>query len=74
MSPDRGYFDLSLPGRVTMEADGFVHFTPEADGRDRYLKLDAKQTVRVREALVQLASQPPNPPCDKAPVTSIQPP
>jgi hypothetical protein len=27
--PDRGYFDLSLPGRVTVEADGFVRFLPQ---------------------------------------------
>ena len=58
--PDRDYFGLSAPGRVTMEPDGFVHFTPKANGRDRYLTLNADQIVRVKEALVQLASQPPD--------------
>lgn len=57
--PDRGYFDLSPPGRVTIDADGFTHFTPEAGGRDRYLILKDNQIARVKEALVELASQPP---------------
>jgi hypothetical protein len=57
--PDRGYFGISAPGEVTVEEDGFTRFTPKADGRDRYLTLDTVQVARVREALVQLASQPP---------------
>ena len=43
-----------------MEADGFTRFTPEPGGRDRILILNPKQAARVREALVQLATQPPN--------------
>jgi hypothetical protein len=57
--PDRGYFGLSAPGRVAVSADGFTSFTPEPAGRDRFLTLSDTQAVRVREALVQLASQPP---------------
>ncbi len=57
--PDRGYFDLSPPGRVEVESDGFTRFTPEADGRDRYLILKPMQIARLKEALTQLASQPP---------------
>lgn len=59
--PDRGYFGLSEPGRVTVESDGFTSFAPsrEGDGRDRYLTLNDVQAARVKEALVQLASQPP---------------
>lgn len=57
--PDRGYFNLSEPGRVTVEKDGFTSFVPAADGRDRYLILDPRQAPRVVEALVQLSSQPP---------------
>jgi len=58
--PGRGYFELSGPGQVTVEADGFTRFTPGEKGRDRYLILDAAQAPRVKEALVQLASQPPS--------------
>jgi inosine-uridine nucleoside N-ribohydrolase len=59
VQPDRGYFGLSEPGAVTVESDGFTRFTPRPDGRDRFLKLDASPAARVREALVQLCSQPP---------------
>lgn len=57
---DRKYFGLSEPGEVTVEPDGFTQFTPKTGGRDRYLTLDEKQIVRLKEALVQLASQPPD--------------
>jgi hypothetical protein len=57
--PDRGYFGLSAPGTVTVEVDGFTRLTPAKQGRDRYLTLTPTQAARVKEALVQLASQPP---------------
>ena len=57
--PDRGYFDLSPPGRVIVEKDGFTTFEPATNGKHRYLKLTEAQRVRVVEALVQLSSQPP---------------
>jgi len=63
--PDRGYFDLSLPGRVTVATNGFTQFKPEPQGRDRLLLLRPTQLARTREALVQLVTQPPD---------SIQPP
>jgi inosine-uridine nucleoside N-ribohydrolase len=56
---DRDYFTLSSPGEVTVEPDGFTQFEAKADGRDRFLILGPTQAPRVREALVQLASQPP---------------
>jgi inosine-uridine nucleoside N-ribohydrolase len=59
VQPDRGFFGLSEMGMVTVESDGFTRFTPQPKGRDRCLKLDVTQLVRVREALVQLCSQPP---------------
>ncbi|MDR3639588.1 MAG: nucleoside hydrolase [Isosphaeraceae bacterium] len=58
--PDRGYFDLSPPGSVVVEPDGFTRFTPDPAGRHRYLILRPEQAPRVLEALVQLASQPPS--------------
>jgi inosine-uridine nucleoside N-ribohydrolase len=57
--PDRGYFDLSPPGRVTVAEDGSTSFARDDKGRDRYLILHPGQKGRTREALVQLASQPP---------------
>jgi len=63
--PDRGYFDLSESGRVTVEDDGFTRFRPASDDsakakkRDRFLVMDEVQAARVREALVMLTSEPP---------------
>jgi hypothetical protein len=42
-----------------VEEDGFTRFTPAPEGRDRFLTLSDVQAVRVKEALVLLASQPP---------------
>jgi purine nucleosidase len=60
--PDRQYFSLSEPGTVVIESDGFTRFTAGPDGRDKFLILNPAQAARVREALVQLASQPPTSP------------
>lgn len=57
--PDRGYFGRSAPGRVTVDARGRVRFAPEPNGPHRYLTVSREQAVRAREAMVQLASQPP---------------
>jgi len=56
---DRGYFDESPPGTVTVEPDGATRFDSDPAGRHRYLILRADQKPRVIEAMVQLASQPP---------------
>ncbi|MBN2310144.1 MAG: nucleoside hydrolase [Candidatus Hydrogenedentes bacterium] len=57
--PGRGYFDLSKPGRVIIDDEGRTTFQEAADGTHRYLIADDAQCVRVREALMQLSSQPP---------------
>ena len=56
---DRGYFDLSPNGKVTVEPDGSTQFVESPQGQDRYLILRPEQKPRVLEALVQLSSQPP---------------
>lgn len=56
---DRDYFGLSSAGRVTIEEEGFTRFTPAKEGRDRVLVLHESQVARIREALIQLTSQPP---------------
>lgn len=57
--PDRGYFGLSEPGTVSIDDQGLSSHAPSADGKHRYLIVDDRQIIRVREALVHLASQPP---------------
>lgn len=59
--PDRGYFGVSSPGTTTVDDQQVTQFTAEPTGRHRYLTVNAEQIVRVREALIQLASQPPAP-------------
>ncbi|GAB5407304.1 MAG: nucleoside hydrolase [Aureliella sp.] len=57
--PDRGYFELSPAGRVSVADDGLTSFTAEEGGRDRYLIIPDGKKSRTTEALVQLSSQPP---------------
>ena len=57
---DRGYFDVSPRGTVTVEPDGFTRFEESSQGNHRYLILRPEQKPRVLEALVQLSSQPPS--------------
>lgn len=57
--PDRGYFDLSPAGRVTVEKNGVTRFERDDKGQHRYLVLRPEQKGRALEALIQLASQPP---------------
>ena len=59
--PDRGYFDVSAPGTVTVERDGRTRFDESATGQHRYLILRPEQKARALEAMVQLSSQPPCP-------------
>ena len=56
--PNRGYFDLSQKGVITVRAGGFTDFTPDPNGRHRYLILEPTQKPKSLEALIQLASQP----------------
>ena len=57
--PERGYFDVSAAGTVTVEDDAFSRFDAAAEGQHRFLQLNDLQIARVTEALVQLSSQPP---------------
>jgi inosine-uridine nucleoside N-ribohydrolase len=57
--PDRGYFGLSEPGRVSLGPKNTTVFTPAKDGNCRYLRIDSIQAARVVAVLETLASQPP---------------
>lgn len=57
--PDRGYFGVSEPGTITVDDKQVTQFTVGPTGRHRYLTVNPEQVSRVREALIQLASQPP---------------
>ncbi len=57
--PDRGYFTLSPPGAISVDARGITHFTPGPGGSHRFLTVDAAQRARALDTMVLLASQPP---------------
>lgn len=57
--PNRGYFTLSAPGRIVVNAEGTTAFQESPDGPHRYLLVSPSQIVQVREAQVLLCSQPP---------------
>jgi inosine-uridine nucleoside N-ribohydrolase len=57
--PERGYFGLSAPGRVTVGNDGVTRFVPSDKGAHRFLTISRDQAARCREAFTYLASQPP---------------
>ena len=61
VQPDRGYFDLSPAGNVTVENDSATLFRPGkgGKGKHRFLVMSPEQTARVREAIVQLSVEPP---------------
>ncbi|MDX1961786.1 MAG: nucleoside hydrolase [Pirellulales bacterium] len=56
--PDRGYFNLSKPGTIRLDAENVTHHDEDASGKHRYL-MPRDNTERVREAISGLASQPP---------------
>ena len=58
LRPDRGYFDISPPGDVTVSPDGATTFQPSAQGKRYFLKVSPLQAARVTDSLVWLASQP----------------
>lgn len=57
--PDRGYFSLSKPGTIRLDAENVTHHKQAATGKHRYL-VPRNNTERVREAIAGLASQPPS--------------
>ena len=56
--PERGYFDLSAPGEIKVHNDGYTEFLPQENGTRKFLILKPENTLRVRDTLVHLTSQP----------------
>ncbi len=56
--PNRGYFNESVSGRVTVDNKGITGFTPDPAGNAIILSATPQQRARVIEAFVQLASLP----------------
>jgi inosine-uridine nucleoside N-ribohydrolase len=58
LRPDRGYFDLSPPGNVTVAPDGVTTFHPAATGNRYFMKINTTQAATIRDACIWLATQP----------------
>ena len=58
--PDRDYFSLSKPGKITVLPDGASRFDEADGGTQRYLIMNDEQKARTLEAMVMLASEPPD--------------
>jgi purine nucleosidase len=56
--PNDGYFSLSEPGLINVDAKGVTTLTPSADGKHRYLVMNDVQRARALEAMILLSSQP----------------
>jgi purine nucleosidase len=56
--PGNGYFSLSEPGAVFVEASGATRFVPGNSDR-QYLRLDPSKRAEILAVLTLLASQPP---------------
>jgi purine nucleosidase len=57
--PEHEYFGLAYPGVITMDDEQVTYFAENPNGLHRFLTISPEQVIRVREALVQLASSPP---------------
>jgi len=59
--PERGYFGLSKPGKLTVNEQGKLEHSTSHEGNHRYLTVTPQQIVRSQEVLESLSSQPPTP-------------
>jgi hypothetical protein len=60
-----GYFKVSEPGTIEVLDDGRTRFRMSAEGKHRYLLVDASQKERVLKAYTELAATKPTPPAGR---------
>lgn len=59
LRPDGGYFSLSRPGAIAIQADGSSRFTESKTGTRRILTMTPLQRARALEAMTSLVTEPP---------------
>ncbi len=69
--PKEGYFKLSGPGTIAVDADGRTSFASSDQGKHRYLIVDPAQKEKVLTAYVELASTKPVPPRRFRPIKDV---
>ena len=61
VKPGETFFKVSDPGTITVSDDGRLRFAPAADGRHRYLIVDAAQKDKVLETYLAMVPAKPAP-------------
>jgi hypothetical protein len=61
VKPDAGFFKTSDPGTVSFGNDGRAKFSPDANGKHRYLILDPAQKDTILKLYTEYASAKPVP-------------
>ena len=61
VKPEAGFFKTSDPGTVTFGNDGRAKFSPDANGKHRYLILDPAQKDTILKLYTEYASAKPVP-------------
>ena len=56
--PERGYFELSPPGTVTLNRNHATEFVPQPNGQVRYLILKADKVELIKAVIEDLVSEP----------------
>lgn len=51
-------FTTSEPGRISIDGEGYMHFTPQPDGRDRYLTATEAQAEAIGRYYVERFTSP----------------
>ncbi len=73
LKPQENYFQLSEPGTIQIANDGRAKFTAAAEGKHRYLILDAAKKESLLATYIQLASaQPVSPASSRRPPVGQQ--
>ncbi|MCD7974045.1 MAG: nucleoside hydrolase [Candidatus Azobacteroides sp.] len=57
--PDSNFFHLSGKGQIRVDEKGCTHFTPQEDGKHRYLITTPEQEQRIRDYFVSLIPEKP---------------
>lgn len=57
--PERDYFGLSEPGKVSIKDNGESEFTADAEGNHYYLTVEEGDINRIAELMAALVSEPP---------------
>jgi inosine-uridine nucleoside N-ribohydrolase len=57
--PDRGYFEVSEVGTVTVDDESFTTFDADPEGKHRYLILEESRRLQIIELMAVLVSEPP---------------